>query len=81
MTIAGPPVRSSDSPTEFAPADRRSDASAGSTASPNLHRNNAAEWVMFAAVWPVAGAVRLWMWLGRRFRRRIDGAGDASELG
>ena len=25
----------------------------------NLHRNNAAEWVMFIVVWPVAWVVRL----------------------
>lgn len=27
---------------------------------PNLHRNNAAEWLMVAALWPVAVLVRLW---------------------
>ena len=26
---------------------------------PNLHRNNAAEWVMWAVLWPVAWVVRL----------------------
>ncbi|HLL88231.1 MAG TPA: hypothetical protein VK324_02915 [Tepidisphaeraceae bacterium] len=35
---------------------------------PDLHRNNAAEWVMFAALWPVAKVV----WLGRMLRRLWD---------
>lgn len=30
-----------------------------SSREPNLHRNNAAEWVMVVALWPVAMAVRL----------------------
>jgi hypothetical protein len=33
---------------------------------PNLHRNNAAEWVMWAVLWPVA-------WVMRAFSRRKGG--------
>ncbi len=33
---------------------------------PSLHRNNAAEWIMVAAVWSLYPFVRLWALLSRR---------------
>ena len=37
---------------------------------PNLHRNNAAEWVMYAALWPVAKAVAVVLFLKRTLTRK-----------
>ncbi|MDB5297513.1 MAG: hypothetical protein JWO31_3496 [Phycisphaerales bacterium] len=35
---------------------------AGPSADPARHRKNAAEWVMWTALQPVAWVVRLWLW-------------------
>jgi hypothetical protein len=51
--------------------------------SQNLHRNNAAEWVMWAASWPVAMILRLSLAgpLAGRFLDRAASRGGPAKLG
>jgi hypothetical protein len=39
---------------------------------PNLHQNNAAEWLIWLALWPVARVMRWWEYLRRDQKAEVE---------